>query len=330
MRRPAPSVEGSYEEIVSLLAGALTESSGKLSVIEDLSFSEGIDLSVGSVRFLGSVTVRGDVAAGIAVSGDKGVSISGDSRESRIESASGDVTVKGFLFGGYRGLVRAGRNCSVSVAHDATIEAIGDIFIEREAFGSTLRAGATVRGPRAKIRGGSLAVVCGIELFELGSSGGERVRVDLCSSNEVQREYVELVAKQQQVEQLLILARLHLGPLAVNPARIQLLSPTHRQKMAALHKRLLDLQLSAARLESQRKALAGGSTASPTMRVNILGTLFPGVVIHHAEERFSVQEPLRGPKSIDFDPTTGQFVVQELKALECSFSPQVQKKEKGR
>ena len=127
----------------ALKDGVVERPGGKISVGDHLAISGDVGVETGNVEFNGSVSVQGTVMDGYSIRAGKDISILGEigvSNVDRIESAAGDVYIKGGIFGKGRSEVRAGKNIFVKYANECTLEAGENIHIGCYSLGSTLRA----------------------------------------------------------------------------------------------------------------------------------------------------------------------------------------------
>lgn len=311
------------EELECVIAnnlGYLFEDSGRLTIREELIFPSDIDLRTGSIDFIGSLVVNGDIAPGFFARGQRGVIVSGGIRDASVESKDGEVVIKGFAFGGPGAArVLAGGAVTINSAQELIVEARGDLRIEKHASDCVLRTHRSLSAPAASIVGGQVYAVCGGEIGELGNNAGKKTVVYLCNNVEADPSYTELLARISTHTKAISMIEGHLGPYAKNPARMQLLKQPFREKMEDLFRKLSALRKSLESLEANRTKALAGATKNDIQRVNVLQHAHPGVEISCEGETLTLKDAVAGPISIDFDPVTKKFTVGPLQALVCNI-----------
>jgi uncharacterized protein (DUF342 family) len=307
-----------FDAITSQLDGYLVEEQGKLFIKDELAISGNIDYHVGNLDFIGQLTIKGDVLPGFKVSAVKGVTILGSVQGGSVSSSKGNVSVKGFVFGGDTGRIICAGDFQCSTARQAHVEALGNITVLKEAYDCTLRSQKSVLAEAGRIIGGRTFAVCGAQAQQLGNEAGYSTLIDLCSDVEMTTEYASLVIAIDSHRQTKKLLELHLGPYATNQSRLKLLPPDYRMKLEKLLTKKAQVEGSLVALLAKQASALGNSHSNADLRVNYTKWLHQGVTIHAGGESHEVKEPLTGPGSIEFLAAEKKFVVGELKALTCA------------
>jgi len=123
------------------------------------------------------------------------------------------------------------------------------------------------------------------------------------------------------------LVKLHLGPLAMLPERIQLLREPHRSKMVKLHGKLKELEEARVKLLAKKTKMLESARVNETFRVNYLAWLYTGTIVQAGEKTFEPKDSLAGPGSVDFVVERDAFEVGPLKGLVCVVAPHEAPKE---
>jgi uncharacterized protein (DUF342 family) len=307
-----------YEVLVALTEGFLVEDNGTFIIREELTLSGDLDLRLGNIECIGRVKVSGSVASGIALRAKKGIEVGEGMQESILESTHGDIVVRGFAFGGKRGRIIGGKEVKVGIAQELRVEAVQDIAVEKEAIDCIFRTQTQVRMPTGKFIGGEAFVVCGMEAKELGNEVGKLTLVHLCSDIETSTDYSTLLGQLAAHDQALKLVEVHLGPYARNPDRIQLLKSPFKDRMEKLREKRDEIVLSRGKLHLRQKELLSNARRSGTLRVSCHGMIHQGVVITAGDKRLEVQEAIKGPKTIEFNPADESFVVKAFEPVVCA------------
>lgn len=320
-----------FDKVVAEVDGLLIHKGSDLVISEVLEIRDDLDLKFGNIDFIGSVKIKGDVAPGLNIRAKKGIEISGGVRGGIVESSGGDINLKGFLFCGEQGRVVGGRNVYLNVVQEARVEALGDVHLAKEAIESTLRAGASILGPKAQIVGGTSFAVCGVEARVVGSSSGTKTVIHLCSNVEGSADYAKLMADIANHERAAELLTLHLGPYAKDPSRIHGLNAKLKDHMTKLHVKLNAVMHGLGSLRAKQKEALVGAQMNKSVRVNYHQTLHSGVVITVGEKVFAPTEDLKGPGTIEYLAEKQEFLIGPMQGIECAFKledPKDDKKKK--
>ncbi|MFN8392706.1 MAG: FapA family protein [Bdellovibrionota bacterium] len=329
----------SYAAIVANTSGYLKSDSESLQVIHDLVLAGDVNPHTGDLSFIGNILIRGNVKKNYRVSARENIEIDGYVQDARLTSTQGNITVKGHVSGDVSASVTLSDNipfqqllriadsrkpqitCAgtfkAQVLDRVTIEALGDIEIEKEARACFLRTRATLRMPKGQLIGGDLRTVCGAEVSTYGTSLGTETRISLCSDIESSAEFGAIIEKLKAHDSAEEMIMLYLGPYAANPSRIVLLQPALRAKMEKLQHKLNELQSSRKALLAEQAELLSHAKHTTVYRINVMKVAHPGTIITAGEDIFTVAEDLPGPKTIEYFPKEKRFAVGELQPLQC-------------
>lgn len=332
LRIAKDSGKDGFDTIFSEAEGFLLDDHGKLTIQEELVIKNDLDFHYGNIDFIGRVKVMGDVRPGFSIKARKGIDINGAVQGGAVlVSPEGDINVKGFLFGGENSRVVTGANLTVSVAQEMNAEVRGTVNIKKQVLDCMIRCGRSVHLPEGSVVGGEVFSVCGMEGKLIGNEVGKPTAITLSSSVEATAEYATLQEQIKAHENATVLLKSHLGPLAENPSRIQLLKDPHKSKMEQMLRKLKVVEEGKVKLYGKREELLKSSIRSGTCRVNILKKMYPGVTIKSGDIKYVSSDEVPGPKSITLDPEKGEFVISDLLPLQCDIPPieSVDSKKKG-
>lgn len=127
----------------ALTDGVVEFHSGRITVGKHIVIDGDVGVQTGNIHFDGSVTVKGTVLDGYAIFAENDISILSDlgvGKIEKIESQSGDVFIKGGIFGKGTSKIVAGRNIFVKHTNECTLEAGETIHIGYYSLGSHLKA----------------------------------------------------------------------------------------------------------------------------------------------------------------------------------------------
>lgn len=333
-----PQSGNAFQTLVANISGYVTEDRGKVKIHSMLAISANVDFKTGDIDFVGSVGISGNVMKNFRVVARENVEISGDVLGGSVQSKTGSVAIKGLVLGpGVSSAVEISENCdsrmlkdmvetvSASIeakttirlfrAEGARLEAGGDIHILGEVLSSTIRTKGRLIMPKARVLGGVIYSVLGIEAGSIGSAREGKTVIHLVNDVQSTSQYQEVmqrIVSHQEAEELL---RLHLGPFADNARLIEKLDKPHQEKMKTLFKKLGDICASKQDLLERQSTMLRAAKPERILRINILQKLFSGVEIHAEDEVFNVTETIVGPKTIEYLPEGKCFVVRDLEVF---------------
>jgi uncharacterized protein (DUF342 family) len=314
-----PPKDAEFQIVTAQIDGYLEEDNGKLVIKPQLLIKGDLDLHTGNINFIGSVKVQGDVMPNMSIQARQGIEIAGSVQSATLISPEGDIVVKGHFFGGERSKVIGGKGFQASVVQEVNVEVRGDIRVDKESTDSVLRTQSTLFLPRGRFIGGAAYVVCGAEALEWGNASEKATKIYLCSDVEVRGDFTKLLQLIADHERAAELIKLHLGPYATNPARIQLLQAPHRQKMEKFLVKLKEVEAGKVKLLAQKQELLEQAKSNHVPRVNVLGVLHPGTILYCGKQTLEIKEEKKGPLSFDYHPETEKFESGELKPVECAI-----------
>lgn len=331
-----------FEALVAKKAGFLSLTNDSLKVETQLRIQGDVCYKTGDIDFIGGVTITGSVGKDFQISARDDIIVQGSVESGRLCSSHGSIIVQGGIIGDLHSIVTASEQATSHALNSAkftgrsgirakgkitaaTIEGVllecdGDLEVQKEIRSSSLSVKGAIRIPKGNLFGGITRVICGIEASNIGTKAGVRTDLKLLSDIESSAEYaalMESISKHLTAEQAL---ELHLGPYAQHPARIAALTEPARSKTERLSNEFRRLRASRNELEKERAVLLSGAKFNVLLRVNVLNTLFPGVVISVNQHEFAPTEVITGPKTIEFVPDTNEFSVKELQPLICSYT----------
>lgn len=340
LERRAPAKGVGFETLHAKCAGYL-ELGKELAVHNELVVAKDLDHRTGDIDFIGKLLIKGNLMKGFRIQARSDIEIQGDVHTSKVTSLQGSIRVKGHVFGdggqpvtvsdstNARSLARLATGMqiqcsgcfSAAVVDNAAVETFGDIEVTREARNAVLRTRATLRMPKGHLIGGEVHAVCGVEAEYLGTTSGTTTVIHLCSDIESSAEFAQLMVQIHSHDNAEKLLRAYLGPYGEEPIRVKRLAGEHRTKIEGMLKKLATIEQSRQALLKRRDAMLANAHSSRFHRVNILKKLYPGTEIYASEVRFTTDQTIEGPKTIEFLPESNMFVVRELQPLECILEP---------
>lgn len=310
--------EGSYDLLQSNVEGYLTEQNGKLTIEEELIVRGGLDYSFGSIQFIGSVRIAGDIMPGFSVQAKKGIVVEGSVTMAELVSSKGDITVTDYFHGGSKGKIVCSKDVYVKGLSQTTVEIQGVLQVEQEIRESLIRTESAVIVSQGRLLSGNTYAVNGVEASEVGTKEGIETKIHLCSTVETSTAYHQLVLQIVEHQKAIELISSHLGPYANNPDRLQLLKQPLQSKLQKLFSKLQSVTKSLSSLEEKREKMLEQTYTSDTSRVSVHKQLYDGVKIFAGEKSYEVKEREAGPLSVEYTRATEQLEKKEFSPVEYS------------
>lgn len=325
-----------YTTIVAQRAGYLEVEGNKLTLKDELSIRGDIDFKSGDIDFIGRVKIKGSVLNGFKVTARGDIEIGGDIECGKAYSTTGSITVKGNIVGAGTEdtaissellaapaaklsrlkerfeQVGARVAVSASIIEGAIVTAGSAVNVQKEILSSHVRTHGIINASKARIIGGEVEAVVGIEGGVIGTPAGTPTTVRLVSEVESTQAYRDLIVQLKAHGQAEALIGLYLGPYADNPASIELLPAEKRRRMLALFDKLSKIKESKEKLVTERDELLQGAKPNYKARLNFYQNVCPGVSIFIAGQAYPIKEQLLGPGSLSYKEGAAQFTVAEL------------------
>ena len=294
---PGVSVDEDKVAYRATMDGRVIQEQNTLSVTDHYTVTHDVDFAVGHIDFCGYVEIRGDVLDGFNVHGAKGIDITGVVGACQIDS-DGDINIRGGIAGKNTAIIRCGGNLTARFIDDATVEAKGDVVVKNEIINSVVKTAGTILMESGTLAGGEHIALQGIEVRHVGTQIALKTELtagaDYRSVDRIKSLNKELADIARELDKSAIL----LGPYIHNleaSARLTPEAKNHLQeliiKVEILKKRKVEIDgiLSTLQTESNEKA---------NPKINILGLLHAGCVMHLGNTVERIPSEHNGPLSI--------------------------------
>lgn len=281
-------------------AGYLRHSHDVLQVLRVLEIEGSVDFSTGNVTgFDGDVQVRRGVKDNFRVEVG-GVVAVGELVEAAHIGSGRDVVLSMGMAGREKGTLRVGRDLTAKYLDAVHAEVRRDAIIARELTNVRLSVGRNLVGPKAKIVGGSIAVVRCCEAGQVGSEAGALTEIILGKLPEQERlareafELIPALEKRQakRRERLVQLVGAGLQPTGRQAQELE----TLKNEIATDEKRIEPLRARIAGLLRGIDRLAIG----PSLVVHKV--LHQDAVVCVGPFRCRIETAVRGPVRVDLGP----------------------------
>jgi uncharacterized protein len=188
----------------ALVDGVVQYVDGKISVGNHLIINGDVGTGTGNIQFDGSVTINGMVSAGFSVKASQDISILGElgiSGVNEVESESGDIFIKGGVFGNKLTVIKAAKNIYLKHANECKLEAGEDIHIGYYALGANIKGRNIIANEqRGKIIGGIIEAKGKVSAAVFGNRLERKtfIQVEGFNRYELEQELSELLLRYKE------------------------------------------------------------------------------------------------------------------------------------
>jgi uncharacterized protein (DUF342 family) len=307
--------QGNVTSVIATCAGYIHEEGNSAAIRDTIQIQQNLDWRTGHIDFVGSVRVSGDVQKGFHIKARGDITIGGNVLGENILSSGGSISIDGYHLGDLSVPVVLKEDYSVAIAQGVSVNAGGNIFIDREARDCTLRAGMAVLAGRASIVGGTVWCVKGVEADVLGNQAGVVTIVELRNELEVTKDYRTLADNIKKHEAGLAALELHIGPYLKNRRRVPLLNNQFRAKISALLDRYDQVSKSLDTLREQEKKMRESKQVPQDARISASTAIHAGVVLSSGDARLELKESVEGPVSFHRIDQRGEWLKDRFQSI---------------
>lgn len=254
-----------------------------------------VDIHTGNVCFIGGVLVKNDVEPGYNIEAEGNIEVKGNVEKSNLTS-TGDILVRGSVFGKETGTLTATNDVIINFA-EATIIQAGENVIANEAImNSKVYAGKKIKVIDRKgfIIGGELKAAEGIEAINIGSHLAIKTDLEVGIDpkvieefNKAEAELKEIAAKKDQIEKNILLLQKLKASLREN-------MPQDKQDLfAKLVSAKFTMEKTKKELEQKVEDFRIKTKDIKNATVDIHGICYPGVKIKIRKGTYFVKEEIQ-------------------------------------
>ena len=261
-------------QLIAAVDGNLRFERGSFSVDETLVINKDVDVSVGNIDFIGSVSVRGNVCEGFRIASKKDIKVQG-SCNSAVLTADGSITVG---IGSINSTINAKGNVKLGfcenskITCDGTVESVsfvgGEVFAGKDIL-------ATGKGV---IVGGKYTALNSIEASIIGSENYTRTILTLGNNavlyeerESLKRQITEMEDKADQLGKILT--------TLTELAKTSRLSPDREQMKTDALRNRLRLQSEVRKGKARIVEINAALELSQNLTVKCRRCLYPGVTL---------------------------------------------------
>ena len=262
-----------------------------------------IDMSVGNVKFPGTVVIGGTVRAGFYVMSGGDIKIAGGV-EGALLSSDGDIIIKQGIKGAGKAVLRSKRSIMSPFVELATLLSVGDVVLKTAVVRSRIKSNGKIsfQGDKGRIVGGTIRARHGLEVTSVGSPRGVKTRIsfgqDYLIADLIEKEEKEIEKVKTRISQLDI--EMRKAEKAGATEQLQGLRQEKVKMLKLMEKRGLRLFTLRERFEQHFPS-----------KVVVNGDVHTGTVFESHGRTFEITRPRKGIQ-VEFDPHTGNLDVSDL------------------
>ena len=285
----AVSADGT--QIVSTIGGQIIVENGRVSVSPVLAITTDVGNETGSIRFEGTVTIRGAVRAGYLVQATEEIEVYGPVEGAHI-TAGGNIKLLGGVQGNGKAVITAGGNIFTRFAQNATLSAAGDITSDL-LMHCTIRCNGSLllEGKTRQLVGGSAAAGTLIRAKEIGSSIATATELFVGNLPETLEKYAttkaELARKREEFKKVS-----QIVDALMKLQQAQALPPDRQEMLLKSLQTKVTYRSEITRLEEAVGAIAAELSHDKGV-VYGQDVIYPGVTVQIGNARMTVQDEIR-------------------------------------
>jgi uncharacterized protein (DUF342 family) len=285
-------------------------SSGVLSVLPVYEVPGDVDYNTGHIEFAGSVVVNGNVLDDFNIKA-KDITILGNIGTCSLVSDN-DITMTGGIAGKDKARLTAGGSVKAKYVNNASIECLGDIYVQREVVHSNIITNGKVY--TGSLIGGLTCAKMGLETHSLGSDLGVATRVEPGTDLEIRKIDNAIDQIDAKIEAVIKPVTLFFG----EKQKYKALPDKKKEEFCAAYEQYKMLHAAHAKLAKHKKSLTRKSSISPVKEVIVHKNLCPDTIIATDLCMRNFAKPATGPIKIIEDIDHSTMAIRNVTAKELS------------
>lgn len=164
------------KHVVAAVDGHVEFEEPLVSVLDEFVVNKDVDFTIGNLKFIGSLVIKGNVPSGYTIEAGKNITIEGISNGCNL-FAKGDIIVKNGYGGSDKSRIECEGTLSGKYLQQATVFAKAGIKINSEIINSKVETCGVLSIEHGSIRGGEVSAFKGVVAKELGAPMGTSTTV---------------------------------------------------------------------------------------------------------------------------------------------------------
>jgi len=251
----------------------------RITVQNTVEVPSNLDYSVGNIKFIGSVRVRGHVMPDFIIETEGDIEIAGNVEKATVK-CGGNLTIHGIVFGQGECLIEAKGNATVGAVDQAEVKVLGNLVVNNYVRHSSVSVGGglVVQAKKGNIVGGDIHCFRSIEAPFIGNAMATLTKLTVGSSPFVSHEIESLEGQLAENERKLQQVNTALSTLASRASTAQLDARTQElhDKLEQARRQLEPLVQKLNEQLSNKQAM--GSEYKEA-KIKVSQIIYPGVII---------------------------------------------------
>ncbi|MCA1753672.1 MAG: FapA family protein [Spirochaeta sp.] len=289
--------------IVANCAGEFVRKGKRLEVRKTHTVQGDVGVQTGNIKFSGTVQVGGSVNSGYAIMAAGAIHVA-ESVDGALLSADDDILIQQGVRGQSKAVLRTKKRISAAFLEQATILAIGDITVKNHCMRCDVKCNGEIQlsGEKGSLLGGTTQSRKGVVATNIGNDRGIRTEIsfgqDYLIGDQIEKEEREIAKIKKQTADLDFQMRQYEhdldneGLLKARREKLRLMKVMEKRSL-----RLFDLR---ERFEEHHES-----------RIEVRGTLYPGVVFESHGRRHEVTSPHKAVR-VEFEQQSGRIEIAKL------------------
>lgn len=294
-------------------AGQAVLSKATLAVVDLLTISGDVDLSVGDIHFNGLVEIKGEVPDDFDVKAGKGLTIHGPVGACQIESG-GDLDLTS-MAGKEVGTIICRGDLSARFLNQVNVYCYGDVVASNEIRNCRIKATGRIQVERGAIIGGSCVAYAGIEAQILGTPLGQTTRLTAGVYFPDADRFTYLQQRKIQIEQQLTSIHEAIAPLKRLIKKNPEMATTAEKRLAILEEQAAKLKDEQERTRGEIQASTKQNPAGRNVKINAHKKIWEGVQIRLGQTTETLNQEWQGPVTVSEDCASGGLRFLPLSSL---------------
>jgi uncharacterized protein (DUF342 family) len=289
--------------IVAATEGEFVHGKDRMEVRTTHTIKGDVDMSVGNLKFPGTVLIGGTVRAGFYVMSGGDIKIAGGV-EAALLSAEGDIIIKQGVKGAGKAVLRSKNSVMSTFMELATVLSVGDVVLKSAIVRSRVKCNGRVmfQGDKGRLVGGTIRARHGLEAASVGSPRGVKTTIsfgqDYLIADLIEKEEKEIEKVKARISQLDI--EMRKAEKASAEDQLKALRQEKVKMLKLMEKRGLRLFTLRERFEQHFPS-----------KVVVRGEVHSGTIFESHGRTYEVTAPRKGV-SVEFDPHTGNLNISDL------------------
>ncbi|NIA14836.1 MAG: DUF342 domain-containing protein [Nitrospiraceae bacterium] len=250
-----------------------------------------VGLESGDINHPGALTVDKDIEEGSTVQTGGDIEVHEVIEAANID-AGGTLTVQGGIASDKDHHIRLGGGVHAKFIHEADVEAVMDICVEREIVHSTLKTCGAVLVPSGRIVGGDIVALGGIKAAQTGSPASVPTVLTVGEDYRLAPELAERERRIKDVEEQLAQIKKRLRPIM---GRAKSLAPAEREAVRTMARNAKAHNEKLEALQSEMEEIKKRSREQGELSVEIHEIVYPETIFCIQGERLRVKQKFVGP-----------------------------------